>query len=81
MFGRKGFAGTSTRDIATTAIVNTPAIQYYFDGKVGLYNACIDHLTGRVSERTAPAVAACRVVMNAGAALDDIIGSLGNLQS
>lgn len=81
IFGRQGFAGTSTRDIAAAASVNTPAIQYYFDGKLGLYNACVDQLTCRVWHRIAPAVRACQESVAAGAALDSIIASLGEVQS
>lgn len=80
IFGRQGFAGTSTRDIAAAAKVNTPAIQYYFCGKLGLYNACIDHLTKRVWHRIAPAVGACQEQVEHGAPLDMLLASLGEVQ-
>lgn len=80
MFGRQGFAGTSTRDIAAAAAVNTPAIQYYFDGKLGLYNACIDQLSGNVSQQIEPALVACRAAVAANASLDDVIACLGKVQ-
>ena len=35
LFGQRGFDGSSTRDIATAAGVNAPALQYYFDNKEG----------------------------------------------
>jgi AcrR family transcriptional regulator len=44
LFGQRGFDGASTRDIATAAALNTPALQYYFDNKEGLYVACAEHL-------------------------------------
>ncbi|MGY2290942.1 CerR family C-terminal domain-containing protein [Pseudomonas sp. SDO528_S397] len=44
VFGERGYEGASTRDIATAAGVNAPAIQYYFDGKEGVYLACVEHL-------------------------------------
>ena len=44
VFGERGYEGASTRDIATAAGVNTPAIQYYFDGKEGVYLECVEHL-------------------------------------
>jgi AcrR family transcriptional regulator len=81
IFGRQGFAGTSTRDIASAAAVNTPAIQYYFGGKMGLYNACVDHLTGKVWLRISPAVQVCQSTVAAGAPLHRIISVLSEVQS
>ena len=81
IFGCEGFAGTSTRDIAGAACVNTPAIQYYFDGKLGLYNACIDHLTGMVSRRIAPAVEACERGFRSGVSIDETISLIGEMQN
>jgi TetR/AcrR family transcriptional regulator, regulator of cefoperazone and chloramphenicol sensitivity len=50
LFGERGFDGASTRAIAARAGVNTPALQYYFDSKEGLYTACVEHIAERVSE-------------------------------
>lgn len=44
LFGQCGYEGASTREIARQAGVNTPALQYYFDNKEGLYRACAEHL-------------------------------------
>lgn len=57
LFGEKGFDGASTRDIATAAGVNAPALQYYFDGKEGLYLACVEHIAARVWEYVGDVVA------------------------
>ena len=57
LFGEKGFDGASTRDIATAAGVNAPALQYYFDGKEGLYLACVEHIVDRVWEHLGEVVA------------------------
>ncbi len=81
IFGRQGFAGTSTRDIAAAARVNTPAIQYYFCGKFGLYNACIDQLTDNVCRRITPAVTACQASIDAAAPLEELIAVLNEVQS
>jgi AcrR family transcriptional regulator len=40
LFGRHGFDGASTRDIAAAAGLNAPSLQYYFNNKSGLYAAC-----------------------------------------
>ena len=39
LFGEKGFAKTSTREIALAAQVNIASISYYFGDKAGLYRA------------------------------------------
>jgi TetR/AcrR family transcriptional regulator, regulator of cefoperazone and chloramphenicol sensitivity len=58
MFGERGFEAASTRDIATVAGVNAPALQYYFDNKEGLYLACVEHIVKRVWAYLSDAVAA-----------------------
>lgn len=80
IFGRQGFAGTSTRDIAEMADIKTPAIQYYFGSKLGLYDACIDQLTATVARRIAPELALCRAVIAAGSPLDRIVAALCQVQ-
>jgi AcrR family transcriptional regulator len=58
MFGERGFDAASTRDIATAAGVNAPALQYYFDSKEGLYLACVEHIVKRVWEFMSDGIAA-----------------------
>lgn len=41
IFAQKGLTGTSIRDIATSANVNSSMISYYFGGKEGLYKECL----------------------------------------
>lgn len=41
LFNAKGYQGTTIRDIAKKAKVNTANISYYFEGKQGLLEACI----------------------------------------
>jgi AcrR family transcriptional regulator len=50
LFAERGFDGASTRDIATAAGVNAPALQYYFDNKEGVYLACVEHIVASLSE-------------------------------
>jgi AcrR family transcriptional regulator len=50
------FNGASTRDIAASAGVNAPALQYYFDNKEGVYLACAEHIVSRVWEHMSEVV-------------------------
>lgn len=43
-FARKGLTGTSIRDIAQEARLNSSLISYYFQSKDGLYRACIEEI-------------------------------------
>lgn len=54
VFGRSGFAGASTRDLASAAGVNLQAITYYFGGKDGLYLAAADHLAEMLEGQLGP---------------------------
>ena len=46
LFADRGFAGTSTRDIAQAAGANVAAIRYYFGDKEGLYRAAFTEPMG-----------------------------------
>jgi len=48
LFGRQGFEGTSTREIAAAANANIGSIAYHFGGKEGLRIAVADHIVGTV---------------------------------
>lgn len=43
-FGSKGYAATSTREIAALAETNVASIAYHFGGKEGLRTACAEHV-------------------------------------
>ena len=58
LFAQKGFAKTSTREIAREAEVNISAISYYFGDKEGLYAATFSEPMGGDSSDL---VAACNV--------------------
>jgi AcrR family transcriptional regulator len=60
VFGEEGFNKASTRQIATDAGVNPPALQYYFGGKEGLHRACAQFIIDRVMTIVAPALLAAR---------------------
>ena len=44
LFGRQGFDGTSTREIAALAKANIGSIAYHFGGKEGLRAACANYI-------------------------------------
>jgi len=54
-FGRLGFDGATTRDIARASDTAMSSITYHFGGKEGLYLACADHIAGQLRERYADA--------------------------
>ena len=56
LFGERGYEGASTRDIATAAGVNAPAIQYYFDNKEGVYRACAQYIADGWNAQFSPLV-------------------------
>jgi AcrR family transcriptional regulator len=55
LFGEKGFAGVSTREIANAAGVPAPSLQYYFENKEGLYQACLDDIQASAADTVGPA--------------------------
>ena len=80
MFGERGFEGASTRDIATSAGVNAPALQYYFDNKEGVYLACAEHIVKRVWECMAEVVTRTERAVEEGASDDQLIASYCDIQ-
>ena len=60
LFGRQGFDGTSTREIARLAKANIGSIAYHFGGKEGLHAACADFIVETIRKVTEPALAADR---------------------
>ncbi|MGE5722624.1 MAG: TetR family transcriptional regulator, partial [Sphingomonadales bacterium] len=59
-FGRLGFEGASTRDIARASGAAMSSITYHFGGKEGLYLAAADHIARQIADAQAPSLAAAR---------------------
>lgn len=57
LFGRQGFDGTSTREIAAAAKANIGSIAYHFGGKEGLHLACADFIVDAMRRVAADALA------------------------
>jgi AcrR family transcriptional regulator len=56
LFGRRGFDGASTREIAKAAGANLAAIVYHFGSKEALHIAVAEHVVRKISERIAPLI-------------------------
>lgn len=65
-FGPDGFERVTTRQIATRAGVNLPALTYYFGSKEGLYLACAQHIAGQYSQALNPAAVEAQAALDAG---------------
>jgi TetR/AcrR family transcriptional regulator, regulator of cefoperazone and chloramphenicol sensitivity len=82
IFGELGYDHASTREIATEAGVNPPALQYYFDGKEGLHRACAQFIVDRASVTFTPALERARLVISSGrtehacAAIEGLVDAL-----
>ncbi|UVC16230.1 CerR family C-terminal domain-containing protein [Mesorhizobium onobrychidis] len=56
LFGRQGFDGTSTREIAAEAKANIGSIAYHFGGKEGLRTAAADYIVETIQAIASQAV-------------------------
>lgn len=56
LFGRQGFDGTSTREIAALAKANIGSIAYHFGGKEGLRAAAADYIVDTIRTIAAQAI-------------------------
>jgi len=76
LFGERGFAAASTRDIATAAGVNAPALQYYFENKEGLYQACAEFIASDLTAHFTPVMKQARAALKNDAGTDVLIEAL-----
>jgi AcrR family transcriptional regulator len=81
LFGERGFAGASTRDIASHAGVNAPALQYYFDNKEGVYLACVEHIVARVWEYLSEPVSHAEQVLQGDSSDEELIDAFCGIQA
>ena len=58
VFGRQGFEGASTREIAKAAKANLAAIVYHFGSKEALHVAAAEYISGRAVALVGPALSA-----------------------
>jgi AcrR family transcriptional regulator len=57
VFGRLGFEGATTREIAKAAGANLAAIVYHFGSKEALHLAVAEHVASRIASSVGPALA------------------------
>lgn len=83
LFGERGFDGVSTRDIAASADVPAPSLQYYFESKEGLYAACIEDIQMSANAAVGPTLQAVEDLLRekatAGAVIDAYCSILDGL--
>jgi AcrR family transcriptional regulator len=73
LFGEHGFDGVTTREIAAQADVPAPSLQYYFENKEGLYEACIEHLLGHAQDTMGPVLDTIEGLLKSGASSEKLI--------
>jgi TetR/AcrR family transcriptional regulator, regulator of cefoperazone and chloramphenicol sensitivity len=66
LFGRQGFDGTSTREIAAEANANIGSIAYHFGGKEGLRAAAADHIVETIQSVAGQALGGTQLPDQAG---------------
>jgi len=64
-FGDASYKVATTRQIAEAAGVSLPTLQYYFDGKEGLYCACAEAIVERYRRHTRTAATAAAEALHA----------------
>lgn len=57
LFAAQGYAGTTIKEIAAKAKVNSALLYYYFEDKEGVYRAVLAHLIGSVSKQIGASLA------------------------
>lgn len=80
VFATQGFRAATTRQIATQAGVNTPALQYYFENKEGLYHACAEQITQHASDYFSPVLEQIEGAVHDSTSQADAIGLFCKLQ-
>ena len=77
LFGERGFARTSVRDITTAANCNVAAVNYYFGGKRQLYRRVFDRWLGVLREHRLRAIRDAMSPRHGAVELEDLLGAFG----
>lgn len=81
VFGEQGYEGASTRDVAASAAVNPPAIQYYFDNKEGLYLVCLQQAMESLWDKLHEAFGQAKAALTEAVDDDHLIDALLSVQA
>jgi AcrR family transcriptional regulator len=81
LFGRKGFEGTSTRELAALAKANIGSIAYHFGGKEGLHLACADFIIETIRAVARPALSEAEAAPDATSAAERLKHSVERIVS
>lgn len=81
LFGRKGYEGTSTRELAALAKANIGSIAYHFGGKEGLHLACADFIVETIQAFARPALAEAAAATTSEAAAEGLRQSIERIVS
>ena len=73
LFGRQGFDGTTTRQIAALARANIGSIAYHFGGKEGLHQACADFIVETIRDIARPVLADAEDIAEPAAGLAEAV--------
>lgn len=76
LFGEKGYAATSTREIAAKAEANIGSIAYHFGGKEALRDACAEHIVKTVRGFAEPTIMAAPMPADASAAEEQLCAAI-----
>ena len=76
LFGEKGYAATSTREIAAKAKANIGSIAYHFGGKEALRDACAEHIVKTVRGFAEPTIMAAPLPADASAAEEQLCAAI-----
>ena len=60
IFGERGYAAATTRELTSAAGAPLPSLSYYFGGKEGLYLACAEAIVERYEQASGDAATAAR---------------------
>jgi AcrR family transcriptional regulator len=81
VFGDNGYLLASTREIATAAGINHPALHYYFDSKEGLHRACGQLLGDMVEQSLSTDLSRAETVLASGKSADAAIALCSLLET
>jgi AcrR family transcriptional regulator len=81
LFGRKGYEGTSTRELAALAKANIGSIAYHFGGKEGLRLACADFIVETIQAIARPALGEAEAAPDAETAAEGLKQSIERIVS